>query len=149
MMKGERNKFMKIKVLSSKQVITDKNGKEKTFYRYFTPVEIDVIDENGNSLGLQQKSLEVHFTKSAMKKVKEEKIFSIFECDGKDVGFPFVFRIPKDKSSEEEWNKNHVWIRDFKTETPLPFDAKESSNNTCRFLVDEEETEPVEIVEDK
>lgn len=138
---------MKIKVLSSKQVVSV-NGKTNTFYRYFTPVEIQVIGADGEDLGIQKKNLEIHFTKVAMKKVKDEKIFSIFECDGKDVGFPFVYQIPKNSANDEEWSKNHVWIRDFKSETPIPYEPKESTKNTCTFLVDEEETEPIEIVEE-
>lgn len=135
---------MKIKVLSKKQIIT-KDGKEKTFYRYFTPVKIRVIDSDGSDLGIQDKNLEIHFTKSAMKKVKDEKIFSIFECKGEDVGFPYVYKVPKDKTSDDEWSKNHVWIRDFISETEIPYEPQE---NTCSFVVDEEETESVEIVEE-
>ena len=139
---------MKIKVLSSKQVITDDKGKEKTFYRYFTPVEIQVVGSDGEDLGIQKKNLEVHFTKLALRKVADEKIFSIFECRGEDVGFPFVYRHPKDLKNDEEWAKNHVWIRDFIKETPIPFEPKQSTKNTCTFLVDEEETESVELVEE-
>lgn len=139
---------MKIKVLSNKQIITDKKGKEKTFYRYFTPVRIAVVGADGEDLGIQQKNLEIHFTKDAMKKIANEKIFSIFECKGEDVGFPFVFKVPSDKNNQEEWAKNWVWIRDFIKETPIPFEPKESSKNTCEFMVDEEDSEPIEIVEE-
>lgn len=139
---------MKIKVLSSKQIITDEKGKEKTFYRYFTPVEIEVIDSDGTSLGIQKKNLQVHFTKVASKKLKDEKVFSIITSKGEDVGFPFQYRIPKDKTDEDEYAKNHVWIRDIISEEPIPFEPKQSSKNTCTFLVDEEETDSVEIVEE-
>ena len=68
---------MKIKVLSKKVITTDAKGKENVFYRYFTPVTIQVIKkhENGQAdedLGLQEKSLRVHFTKSALKKLDDE-----------------------------------------------------------------------------
>ena len=63
---------MKIKVLSKKVVTTDAKGKENQFYRYFTPVNIQVVKKNSDGtetdLGIQQKSLLVHFRKSASKK---------------------------------------------------------------------------------
>lgn len=137
---------MKIRVFSKKETIINEKGKENTFYRYFTSVKIQVIDDSdGKDLGIQEKSLRVHFTKDAMKKLKSDKVFSIFECKGEDVGHPFVYHIPKDKKDNESWAKNDVWIRDFDSETEIPFTP---ANNTCEFLTDEPDTESVEIVED-
>ena len=135
---------MKIKVLSKQQTIT-KDGKDKTFYRYFTYVMIDVI-ENGENLGQQKKSLEVHFTndgsKSMTKKsgkiVGNEPIFAII--DG-DIGLPFVYEVKVDENGNNVYPK--AWIRSVSEFKEIPYEPKQSS---CKPLLDEEETEPVEIV---
>ena len=134
---------MKIKVLSKKVTITNEKGKENTFYRYFTPVRIHVIDVDGKDLGEKEMNLSVHFTKEVMKKLKDEKVFSIFECKPEDVGFPYTYHTPKDKTSDDENSKNHVWIRNFISEEPIPYTAP---NNTCVFVT-EEQSEPVEIID--
>ena len=135
---------MKIKVLSSKKTITNEKGKETTFYRYFTPVRIHVIDLDGNDIGEQEKSLSVHFTKVASKKLKDEKVFSIFECKSEDVGFPYTYKMLPPDATDEERSKNDVWIRDFDNENPIPYTPKQS---TCVFLTDEEQSEPIEIID--
>lgn len=135
---------MKIKVLSKKVTITKENGKENTFYRYFTPVKIQVIDENGNDCGIQKKSLSVHFTKDAMKKIDDEKIFAFIETEkADDISLPYVYKVKKDEKTGELVYPE-VWIRDFKSLTPIPYTPAE---NTCVPLLDEEDSEPVEIVE--
>lgn len=135
---------MKLKVLSSKQTITLENGKKKEFYRYFTPVEIQVISADGKDLGIQKRNLSVKFTKDAMKKLSDDKVFSIFECKGEDVSHPYVYQEPKDITNKDETSKNDVWVRGWIKETPIPYSAPQ---NTCSFMVDEEDTESVEITE--
>lgn len=133
---------MKIKVLSKKEVVA-KKGKEITFYRYFTPVEIEVIDTNGNSLGIQQKNLSVHFTTDASKLLDDDKVFAVFDGDSEQISLPFQYRIPKDVTDEEEHKKNYVWIRGWKAMKKIPFKGKQS---TCKpILDDEEETEETSI----
>lgn len=128
---------MKIKVLSKKQKIT-KNGKEKTFWRYFTPVRIEVIDTDGKSLGIQEKSLRVHFTKECAKKLTDEKVFAIFECEKpEDYRLPFQYQIiDYSTATEEEKSVNDVWIRDFKTIKEVPYKGKQS---TCEPVIDDED----------
>ena len=134
---------MKIKVLSSKQTVTNEKGKEVTFYRYFTPVMIEVFDENGESQGIQQKSLTVHFTKDAMKKIDDEKIFAFIESSKpEDIFLPYIYKVKTNDKGEKEYPD--VWVRGFEKLTPIPYSAP---SNTCRPLLDEEDEEPVEIVE--
>lgn len=136
MMKGEEF-MLKIKVLSKKETIT-KDGKEKSFYRYFTPVDIEVI-EDGESKGIQRKSLRVHFTKKASKQLKDDKVFAII---GGDIGLPFVYQITEDEDGNKVYPE--VWVRDIQLYQEIPLKAKES---TCKPVLDEEDTESVEITE--
>lgn len=143
--------MQQVKVLS-KKVTIEKDGKAKTFYRYFTYVMIDVI-ENGENLGQQKRSLEVHFTKDATKQLakftEKENIFAII---GGEIGLPFEYRYnldengvvsyPKNPKGEEQ--KPECWIRKVESFKEIPYTSKE---NTCKpILDDEQDTEPVEIV---
>lgn len=136
--------MQKIKLLSKKETIT-KDGKEKTFYRYFTYVMIDVI-EDGENLGQQKKSLEVHFTadgSKSMTKISGKVVGSdgIFAIIGGDIGLPFQYEVKVDEIGNREYPK--AWVRSVKEFKEIPYTPKES---TCKPLLDEEETEPVEIV---
>ena len=135
--------MFKIKVLSKKEVI-NKDGKKKEFWRYFTPCDIEVI-ENGESQGVQRKNLRVHFTKSASKKLKDEKVFAIITCEKpEDYQLPQKFEvIDYATASDEEKNKNDIWIRDFKEIQEIPFKPQPS---TCQPVIDDElETEETSI----
>jgi len=142
---------MKIKVLSKKVITTDAKGKENVFYRYFSPVRIQVIKKlpNGKEedLGIQQKSLNVHFTKSASKKLDDDKVFAIIGSEkGENIQLPFVYYIiEKEDGSIEYPDDNDIWVRDFDSYKEIPYTARKS---TCEPIVDEEETEPVEITEE-
>ena len=144
---------MKIKVLSKKVITTDAKGKEKVFYRYFTPVSIQVIKkyENGQAeedLGIQDKSLRVHFTKSALKKLDDEKVFAIIGSEkGENIQLPFVYIILEKADGTIEYpDTNDVWVRDFDSFKEIPFEPRKS---TCVPKLDEEtETESVEIEEE-
>ena len=152
-MKGVFTEFMKIKVLSKKVITTDTKGKENVFYRYFTPVKICVIrkHEDGTApedMGIQEKSLRVHFTKTAMKKLDDEKVFAILTIEkGENIQLPFVYTIiqKSDGTIEYPEDKNDAWVRDFDKLEEIPYTPKE---NTCVPILDEKETEPVEIVEE-
>lgn len=145
---------MKIKVLSKKVITTDAKGKENVFYRYFTPVRIQVIVKHENEdgsiteqdCGIQKKSLAVHFTKSAMKKLDDEKLFAVLTIEkGENIQLPFVYVIKELLDGTEYPDSNDVWIRDFDKIEEIPFTPKQS---TCVPLLDEEETEPIEITEE-
>ena len=144
---------MKVKVLSKKVITTDAKGKESVFYRYFTPVKIQVIKKfedgrNDEDLGIQEKGLQVHFTKSAFKKLDDEKVFAIIGSEkGENIQLPFVYTIIEKADGTIEYpDSNDVWIRDFDSFKEIPYTAKQS---TCVPILDEEsETEPVEIVEE-
>lgn len=144
---------MKIKVLSKKVITTDAKGKENVFYRYFTPVTIQVIKKHENGtpdedLGLQDKSLVVHFTKSALKKLDDEKVFAIIGSEkGENIQLPFVYTIIEKLDGSIEYpDTNDVWVRDFDSFKEIPYTPRKS---TCVPKLDEEsETEPIEIVEE-
>ena len=131
---------MKIKVFSKKVTITYEDGKSNTFYRYFMPCRIQVF-ENGEDKGIQEKNIEVHFTKSAMKKLPDDKVFGIFEiANHEDYSLPFTYEIKKNEKGELEYPQ--VWIRNWENFTPTPYTPKQ---NTCEPIIDEDDTEPVEI----
>ena len=131
---------MKIKVLSKKVTITGEKGKENVFYRYFSPVNIQVL-ENGKDMGVQEKSISVHFTKKAMKQIEDEQIFAII--DG-DISLPYVYEVKTDEKTGELVYPE-IWVREIKSMKKIPYKGKE---NTCVPILDEDdESEPVEIVE--
>ena len=143
---------MKIKVLSKKVITTDAKGKDNEFYRYFSPVRIQVIKkfEDGRKdedLGIMEKGLQVHFRKTASKKLKDDKVFAIIGSEkGENIQLPFVFTIiEKNDGTLEYPDTNDIWVRDFDTYTEIPYTARKS---TCEPILDEEETESVEIVEE-
>lgn len=134
---------MKVKVLSKKETIL-KDGQEKTIYRYFTYVDIEVI-ENGENMGEQRKSLEVHFTKDAGKQllkksdkqVGQDGIFAIITGE---IGLPYVYEVIE-KDGEKEYPQ--CWIRSVEDYKEIPYTPKKS---TCKPVLDEElDTETTEI----
>lgn len=122
---------MKIKVLKTTKTTSD----GRTFTSYFTPVEIVVKGEEEK--GAQQKGLTLNFSKEADKKLPVNFNGGILECKGEDVIMPFVYEI-KQKDGKDVYP--NVYIKDFENITPL-----KARKNTCRFLVDEEETEESEM----
>lgn len=142
---------MKIKVLSKKVIATDTKGKENVFYKYFSPVRIQVIVKHANGkdedLGIQEKSLKVHFTKSASKKLNDDKVFAIIGSEkGENIQLPFVYTIiEKEDGTKEYPDTNEIWVRDFDSYEEIEYAARKS---TCVPIIDEKETEPVEIVEE-
>lgn len=131
---------MKIKVLSSKQTIV-KDGKNQTFYRYFSPCRIQVVDENGEDLGVQEKNIRVHFTKVATRKLPDEKVFAIIEtANSKDIDLPYVWKVTTNEKGEKKYPE--IWIRDFDLITPLEYKPR---GNTCEPIIDE----PSELVEEE
>ena len=135
--------MFKIKVLSKKEVVTI-NGKKKEFFRYFSPCNIEVV-ENGQSQGVQLRNLRVHFTKNASKKLNDEKVFAIFTCEkSEDYQLPQKFEvIDYSTATDDEKGKNDIWIRDFVEMKEIPFKPRES---TCQPVLDDElETEETSI----
>ena len=123
---------MKIKVLKTTK--TTKDG--KSFVSYFTPVMIVVKGEEEK--GEQQKGLTLNFSKQAEKKLDVNFNGGILECKGEDVLMPYIYEI-KQKDGKDVYP--NVYIKDFESVSPLP-----QRKNTCRFLVDEEESEETEII---
>ena len=130
-----------VKVLSTKQTI-EKDGKTKTFYRYFTPVRIHVI-ENGEDKGEQERSLRVHFTKDASKQLaKFTDKDNIFAIIGGEIGLPLVYEVIE-KDGKKEYPE--CWIRSVASFKEIPFAPKKS---TCKPILDEEESDPIELTEE-
>lgn len=135
----------KVKVLSKKETIL-KDGSEKTIYRYFTYVDIEVI-ENGVNVGEQRKSLEVHFKKDAGKqllKLSDKQVGSdgIFAIIGGEISFPYVYEVRENEDGTLEYPQ--CWVRSVSEYKEIPFTPKKS---TCKPVLDDEtDTESVEIV---
>ena len=118
---------MKIKVLKSKK--TD-------FPSYWTPVHIVVKGEEEK--GAQAKGLNVYFSKGADKKLPVDFNGGILEVKGTDVNMPFVYEIKTNENGEDDYP--FVYIKNFESITPL-----KPRENTCVFMVDEQETEETEM----
>ena len=115
---------MKVKVLKSKRT---------EFPTYWTPVTIMVKGEEDK--GLQEKTLNVKFTKIADKKLPVDfKGGQIVIKDPKNINFPYVYEVKQDEDGEDIYPE--VWIRDFDEILPLP-----QKQNTCHFEGDDEEVE--------
>ena len=101
------------------------------------PVTIEVKGEEEK--GLQEKYLTIKFTKVAEKKLPVDFKRGLFEVKGEDVNFPYIYEVKFNTKGEKEYPE--VWIRSFESISPV----KGKARNTCSFLVDEEETEELEI----
>ena len=144
---------MKIKVLSQKHIVTRENGKQDVFYSYFSPCKIHVIDKDGNDIGEQLKNIDVHFTKVATKKLPDDKVFAIIgSTKPENIQLPYVYKVSKNEETGEI-SYPTIWIRDFDSYEEIPYTSKKS---TCKPVIDEpssvqteeQESEPVEIVEE-
>ena len=122
---------MKIKVLAKSR----KNEKGQEFFSFFTPVTIMVKGEEDK--GVQNKTLDVKFTKEADKQLPVNFKGGIIEVDGENVGFPYIYEV-----KEEDGKKEYpcVWIRKINSVSPL-----KPRENTCTFLVDEQDTPETDI----
>lgn len=135
---------MKIKVLSKKK-IKIVNGKESTFYTYFSPCMIQCFDKDGNDLGIQERNISVHFRKVASKKLDDEKVFAfIGSSKPEDIQLPFVYK-PEFNDDTGKWEYDEIWIADFETFEPIPYKGRES---TCVPILDEEEQMPETEIEE-
>ena len=115
---------MKIKVLKSKKTKYD---------AYFTPVKIMVKGEEEK--GQQEKTINVKFSESAEKKLPVGFKGGIIDVNGEDVNFPYVYEVKYDEEKSKEIYPL-VYFKELNSVTPL-----KPRENTCEFLVDEEETE--------
>lgn len=123
---------MKIKVLKSTKTTSD----GRKFTAYWTPVTIVVKGEEEK--GAQEKGLNVYFSAGAEKKLPVDFKGGILECKGEDVSAPYVYEIKKDEDGKD--NYPFVYIKDFESISPL-----KPRENTCTFVVDEEESAETEI----
>ena len=118
---------MKIKVLLSKKT---------KFPSYWTPVKIVVKGEE--TKGAQEKGLTIRFSKEADKKLPVDFKGGILEVKGEHINFPYVYEIKRGEDGEDDYP--FVYIKDFDAITPL-----KPRENTCVFMVDEQETEETEM----
>lgn len=123
---------MKIKVLSNE----NKTADGRTFTGFFTPVTIMVKGEEDK--GVQEKTLTVKFSETAQKKLPIKFKSGIIECKGEDVVAPYVYEIKQKEDGKPDYP--FVTIKDFISVSPLP-----QRENTCTFLIDEQETEESEM----
>lgn len=127
---------MKIKVLK-----TTKQTKDgRSFPSYFTPVTIVVKGEEEK--GPQQKCLTVRFSKEAEKKLPVDFNGGYLTAKGEDINAPYVWE-KRIKDGKEYYPD--VYVKGFDSIDPLP--PLKPRENTCTFLLDEEETEEADIGE--
>lgn len=118
---------MKVKVLLSKKT---------NFPSYWTPVKIVVKGEEEK--GQQEKGLKVVFSKEADKKLPVDFKGGVLEVKGENINFPFIYEIKHGDNGED--NYPFVYIKMFESITPL-----KPRENTCAFLVDEQDTTETEM----
>lgn len=125
-----------LKVLS-KKVEVEKDGKKRTFLRYFAPVKIIVKGEEDK--GLQKKSLTVKFTTDVT--LPKDARFMILTVDEskKQISCPFVYEVKEDEDGNLEFPV--IWIRGYENIRLLT--SNDSISNHVQF--ETEDTEEVEI----
>lgn len=123
---------MKIKVLSNERKTAD----GRKFTGFFTPVSIMVKGEEDK--GVQEKTLTIKFSENASKKLPAKFKSGIIECKGEDVVAPYVYEVKQKEDGTPDYP--FVTIKDLISVSPL-----KPRENTCTFLVDEEETEESEM----
>lgn len=129
--------MLNLKILSKKFEV-EKDGKKRTFLRYFTPVKIVVKGEEDK--GLQRKTVTVKFTQDV--RIPEPKNFMLtVDIDKKQISIPTVYEIKKNDKGEDEYPT--VWIRGYEAYKELHRKPKEE--NTAFGVVFESDTEEVEI----
>lgn len=113
--------MLKVKVLS-KQVTVEKDGKKKSFLRYFTHVKMVVKGEEEK--GKQLKSLTVKFTEDVSKQLpKGARFFYLgLEKPLEQLSCPRVYevKIEQDKDGNEIKKFPVVWIRGYDKYEDIP-----------------------------
>ena len=128
-------KEIKLKVLS-KKVEVEKDGKKRSFLRYFAPVKIVVKGEEDK--GRQSKQITVKFKQS----VQTPNVrFFILTCEENDISCPFAWEIKTKEDGKKEYPV--IWIRGYKSFEALS--SKGGLDKHVEFETEDIETEEVEI----
>lgn len=113
--------MLKVKVLS-KKVSVKKDGKNKSFLRYFTHVKMVVKGEEEK--GKQLKSLTVKFTEEVSKKLSKDARFFILglEKPVEQLSCPRVYevKVSNDEDGNEIKEFPVIWIRGYDSYEDLP-----------------------------
>ena len=135
--------MLKIKVLSTKVVI-EKDGKKKSFNRFFTHVKM--VEKGHEENGKVLKSPTVKFTEDASKKLPKDARFFILELDRPvdQLSCPRIWEVKKkqDKDGNEVLEYPVIWIRDFDSYEDLPM---KPITEDVEFETEETTTEETEI----
>lgn len=137
--------MLTVKILS-KKVTVEKDGKKKSFIRYFTRVKM--TEKGKEQDGKVLKSLTVKFTKEASKllPLKEARFFTINVDENSQLSCPRVYEvtIKEDKDGNEIKEYPVVWIRGFTDYKELP---RKPITDDVEFETEDTETEEHEIEE--
>ena len=124
---------MKLKVL--------KSNKTK-FPSFWCPVTIVVKGEEEK--GAQPKGINVYFSEVADKKLPVGFKGGVIKCNSEDINIPFIYEIKKGKKPDGTECDDYpfIYIKDLINVLPL-----KPKQNTCTFVLDEEETDEVNFDE--
>ena len=135
--------MVSLKILS-KKVTVEKDGKKKSFNRYFTRVKMVVKGEEEK--GKQLKSLTVKFTEDASKELPKDARFFTIDVDNEkgNLGCPRIYevKVTEDKDGNEVKEFPVIWIRGFSNYKPLPV---KPITEDVDFETEDTETEEHEI----
>ena len=135
--------MLQVKILS-KKVTVEKDGKKKSFIRYFTRVKMVVKGEEEN--GKVLKSLTVKFTEDASKQLPKDARFFVLglEKPVEQLGCPRFYEVKEkeDKDGNKILEYPVVWIRGFDKYEDLP---QKPITDDVDFETEETETEEHEI----
>ena len=135
--------MVSLKILS-KKVTVEKDGKKKSFNRYFTRVKMVVKGEEEK--GKQLKSLTVKFTEDASKELPKDARFFTIDVDTEkgNLGCPRIYevKVTEDKDGNEVKEFPVIWIRGFSNYKPLPV---KPITEDVDFETEDTETEEHEI----
>lgn len=123
-------KEIKLKVLS-KKVEVEKDGKKRSFLRYFAPVKMVVKGEEDK--GRQSKQITVKFRQSVQ--IPNARFF-ILTCNESDISCPFAYEIKTTDDGKKEYPV--CWIRGYQS-----YEVLSSKGGLDKHV--EFETEEVEI----
>ena len=127
---------MKLLLMSKMQKRPDGKSKFKKFFTYF---DIEVKGEEDK--GLQTKSITVKFDKSIDTSKFTRGILTVKD---KDIDLPYRYEIKEiEKDGELKKSYPHVFIKAYES-----FEERKPKSTAVPNLMDEEETEEVEIEEE-
>ena len=137
--------LVSLKILS-KKVSIEKNGKKKSFNRFFTPVKMVVKGHEED--GKVEKSLTVKFTEETSKLIGDNRFFVLTVDTAKDqISCPRVYEVKEteDKDGNKVTEYPVIWIRGYESLKPLP---RKPITDDVEFETVDTETEEHEIESD-